>query len=216
MLTLSTDILPQTDLTYLAFRAAFQETLERIVLAQQVSLCEEWIYGYLTEVPILRHVAPQVQLDLLLDTWQRHQHPDVQEATLLDESIVYSVCETSARLVRNDPSTLQRFLADGPRALDLELRPRLAHGLVALHLSLCPDADFLLITQFLDLPPREARTLMAEFGLHPADCDPLLEALGRWHIDSNFARKADGLLTADEIRQTLAILSPLRCNASPL
>ena len=213
MLTLSRDVLPQTDLTYLAFRAAFQETLERIVLAQQVSLCEDWTYGYLTEVPFLQHVAPQVQLDLLLDTWQRHQQSEPQEAMLLDESIVYSVCETAARLARNDPSTLQRFLAGGPRPVQVELRPQLAHRLVALHIGLCPDADFLLITQFLDLPPREGRTLMAELGLHSADCRPLFDALGRWRLAAGFAGRAEGLLTPREVRQTLAILSPLRCVA---
>lgn len=206
MLTVSTDFLPQTELSYLAFRAAFRETLERLVLSQQVSVCGEWSFGYLTEVPFLQQVAPQVQLDLLLDTWSRHQSEDQQEATLLDECVVYAACETAARLVRNDPSALQGFLAGGPGSVSLELRPRLAHGLVALHTSFCGACDFLLLTQFLDLPPREARTLMAEFGLHPQDREPLFEALGRWSIGSNFRDRAAGLLTETEAEQALEII----------
>lgn len=206
MLTLSTDVLPQTELTYLAFRAAYRETLERIVLSQQVSVCGEWTFGYLTEVPFLREVAPQVQLDLLLDTWSRHRDADECAASLLDESVVYAACETAARLVRNDPAALAGFLHGGPQEVQVELRPRLAHGLVALHTTFCGDCDFLLLTQFMDLPPREARTLMAEFGIHPQDCQPLHDALARWHVGSDFAVRAAGLLTEREIAQSLAVL----------
>ncbi|MFV0445823.1 MAG: hypothetical protein ACK5Q5_19775 [Planctomycetaceae bacterium] len=207
MLTLSTDTLPQTDLTYLAFRAAFRETLERIVLAQQVSVFGDWTFGYLTEVPFLIEVAPQVQLDVLLETWHRHQRADVEEATLLDESVVFSVCETAARLMRNDRAALAGFVKGGPREVDIELRPRAARSLTALHSTLCADGDFLLVTQFLDLPPRDARTLMAELGLYPRDLDPMFEALGRWHIASEFAARADGLLTPAEAEQAVTILT---------
>lgn len=211
MLTLSADILPQTDLTYLAFRAAFRETLERIVLAQQISLCDDWTFGYLCEVPYLSQVAPQVQLDVLLDTWSRHLDSDPREATLLDESVVYAVCETAARLVRNDPTTLKEYLGGGPREVEGTIRPRLAHGLVALHTQFSPNCDFLLITQFLDLPPRESRTLMAEFDLRPSDCEPLFEALGRWHVAPDFAARAAGLLTERETETALTILRGLGC-----
>lgn len=211
MLTLSTDILPQTDLTYLAFRAAFRETLERITLARQVSVCCDWTYGYLTEVPFLKQVAPQIQLDVLLDTWSRHYGEAPHEATLLDESVVYAACETAARLVRNDPAALAGFLEGGPRETSLELRPRLAHGLAALHMTLCSDADFLLLTQFLDLPPRDSRTLMGEFGLRPEDCDPMFEALGRWSLAPEFVERATGLLTVDEAAMALAVLQAPTC-----
>lgn len=211
MLTLSADILPQTDLTYLAFRAAFRETLERIVLARQISVCGDWTFGYLTEVPFLKQVAPQVQLDLLLDTWSRHQQADAEEATLLDESVVYAVCETAARLMRHDRAALAGFLRGGPLEPSLELRPRVARSLVALHSTLCADGDFLLVTQFLDLPPREAHTLMAELGLHPRELEPLLDALGRWHLKSDFEDRAAGLLTPTEAAQAADILRGLGC-----
>jgi len=212
MLTLSADILPQTDLAYVAFRAAFHETLERIVLAQQVSLCGEWTFGYLTEAPFLTEVAPQVQLDLLLDTWIRHHDSGEWEAGLLDESVVFAVCETAARLSRNDPAALADFLADGPRTIDLQLRPALAQRFVELHSAFCQDGDFLLLSQFLDLPPREARTLKAEFGLRPRDCDPLFEALGRWHVGPDFIARSRGLLTPHEAETAREILRGCGCH----
>lgn len=211
MLTLSTDTLPQTELTYIAFRAAFRETLERIVLAQQVSLSDEWLFGYLTEVPFLQQVAPQVQLDLLAETWRRHCDAEEWEATLLDESVIYAACETAARLVRNDPAALRLFLDNGPREVALDLKPRVAHGFAALHTTFCQDGDFLLITQFLDLPPREARTLKGELGIHPRDCQPLFDALGRWHISPDFAERCRGLLSEPEIETAQSILRGYSC-----
>lgn len=208
MLTISADTLPRTDLTYLAFRAAWCETLERIVLAQQITLTGEWTFGYLTEVPFLRQVAPQVQLDLLLATWQRHISETPQPATLLDQSVVYSVCETAARMVRHDPGTLSRFLSKGPQSLRRKPNAQLARALQRLQLSTCHEGHFLLISQFLDLPPREARTLQGEFGIRPEDCDPLFDALGRWYLSSDFDANAAGLLTADELATARTILRP--------
>jgi hypothetical protein len=206
MLTIAADPLPRTDLTYLAFRASFRETLERIVLARQISLCGDWIFGYLTEVPFLRQVAPQVQLDLLLATWQRHLSVDPQPADLVDQSVVYAVCETAARLVRQDPMALGRFLAQGPLAIDVRPSRELAQSLQDLQISTCHDGQFLLISQFLDLPPREAKTLKLEFGVRPKDCDPLFDALARWHVSARFEQNAEGLLTDRELAETAAIL----------
>jgi hypothetical protein len=64
MLSIASDILPQTCISYVAFRIAFCETLERITLAKQVGGHIDG-FGYLTEVPFLGSVPPQIQLDLL-------------------------------------------------------------------------------------------------------------------------------------------------------
>jgi hypothetical protein len=65
MLAIQTDTLPQTGLSYFAFRVAFQETLERICLAQQIGNYTADCFGFLTEVPFLRAVPPHVHLELL-------------------------------------------------------------------------------------------------------------------------------------------------------
>src|SRR3990170_4603806 len=56
MISIQTDTFPQTSLSYFAFRIAFQETLERICLAQQVGTYTANCFGFLTEVPFLRAV----------------------------------------------------------------------------------------------------------------------------------------------------------------
>ena len=101
MLTISTDTLPQSSLSYVAFRVAFLETLERMTLAQQMGAHEAECLGFLTEVPFLKATAPHVQLDALAETWCKHMSDDPFDATLVDEAVVYAVCETASRIVES-------------------------------------------------------------------------------------------------------------------
>jgi hypothetical protein len=207
MLRICDDLLPQTDLTYFAFRVAFCDTLERFVLAEQARLGSEASFGYLTEVPFLRNVTPRVQLDLLLETWTKHYDQEqTAVANLLDEGVVYAACETAARLVKADRKAVRRFLRGGPRPLYPVLDEPMSDSLHALHVSLSNEGDFLLISQFQDLPPDEARTLKAKFRLDEAACEPLFEALGRWRVSPGFAGKAKGLLTPQEATKVASIL----------
>jgi hypothetical protein len=211
MLRICDDLLPQTDLTYFAFRVAFCDTLERFVLAEQARLGSDASFGYLTEVPFLRNVTPRVQLDLLLDTWSRHYDQDqTAAATLLDEAVVYAVCETAARVVKADRKAVRRFLRGGPRPLYPVLDEQLGESLHAMHVNLSNEGDFLLISQFQDLPPDDAKSLKAKFRLDEAACEPLFEALGRWRVSANFAAKAKGLLTPQEAVKVANILQITR------
>ena len=90
MLAICTDTLPQTCLSYLAFRLSFLETLERIAMARQIGDDELDCFGYLTEVPFLRSVPPHVQLDLLAETWSKHVACERIDADLVDEAVIYT------------------------------------------------------------------------------------------------------------------------------
>jgi hypothetical protein len=206
MLHIGHNPLPQDDLTYLAFRVAFCDTLERIVLAEQAKLSAHATFGYLTEVPFLRTVQPRVQLDLLLDTWSRHFRVAPVRATLLDEAVIYAVCETAARIVHSDKKGIRRSLRGGPLPSFPVLDETLAESLHALHVNLPNEGDFLLISQFQDLPPDDARVFKAKFRLDDAACEPLFDAIGRWHVARDFCAKADGLLTPQEAVKVAGIL----------
>ena len=203
MLQISTDILPQSCLSYVAFRVAFQETLERFVLARQMGEDGAGGYGYLTEVPFLRGVAPHVQLDLLADTWAKHVSSEPFDATLVDESVVYAACETAARIAEEDPRQFARFVKGGPLDVELDTDRVLASELRNLHLSLPSEGDFLLISQFEDLPPDVARERKREFGLDDEKLDPMFEVLGLWTMSVEFLNYLDGLLTDLEIIRTV-------------
>ena len=91
--------LPNDDLAYLAFRLAVQETLSDIELYRDLEEEPDYPAGYLSEVPFLEHVPLQVQVDLLAETWNRHQQTELIEASLLDAAIVYAACQTAARIM---------------------------------------------------------------------------------------------------------------------
>jgi hypothetical protein len=199
MLTIATDTLPQSSLVYLAFRVAFRETLERIVLAVQFEDDDTENYGFLTQVPFLRAVPAHVQLDLLSETWRKHVAAQPFEATLVDESVVYAACETTAWIVEQEPEIVERFLEGGPQDIELGSAFVLAEEVRSLHLQLANDADFLMISQFEDLPPRHARLLKRECGLKEGRLEPMFDALGRWHMSRDFLDNLCGLLTNEEI-----------------
>ncbi len=206
MLTVCDTAVPQTDVAYIAFRVAFFETLERIALADQVGLTGDRCFGFLTEVPFLRPVPPQVQLDYLLETWSRHNDRDRHQATLADESVIYAVCETAARIVSLDPQTARRYVRNGLRHVPHDFDPKLADTLQAFHLNLPNEGDFLLISQFQDMDPEEATPLKQKFGMSLPASDVMFEMLSRWHISREFAKNSAGLLSANELARVLITL----------
>ena len=205
MLSIASDILPQSSISYLAFRIAFCETMERITLAQQVGGDVDG-FGFLTEVPFLQAVPPRVQLDLLAETWSRHLSETPEDASLLDESVIYSVCETSSQLVKHQPKTVELFLKAGPLDAQMPVDHRLAANLQGLQLSLSNAGDFLMISQFEDLPPEEARSLKQQFGMDEARLDVMFEILGRWHVSPEFLVNCRGLLVPAEIERVRRVL----------
>ncbi len=206
MLTITNALLPNNTLSYLAFRIACLDTLERIVLARQFGPEAAEGFGYLTEVPFLRAVPPQVQLDLLSETWHKHLHRERIDGDLVDESVLFAVCETAARVAEQEPQQLKSWGASGPRRISLASNGALPNKLRQVHLALPNEGDFLLISQFEDLPPFEALSLKAQFGLEPRKCDAMLDVLGRWHVSSGFAGRLTGLLTDREIAQAVAVV----------
>lgn len=206
MLQIAHETLPQSGLCYFAFRLAFRETLERIALWKQFQGNPDEVFGFLTEVPFLREVPPHVQLDLLLDTWRKHLRPDSVPADLVDESVIYAVCETAARLVEEDPETVAAYLRKGPAEVRVKCDDSLASALRGLHLKLPNEGDFLLVGQFLDMPPAEADALKREFRMRPDELDLLFEILGRWHVSRDFLTKLEGLATERETTAAAMIL----------
>ncbi len=199
--------LPRSEASYLAFRLAFQETFERISLARQFRECTQDGFGYLTEVPFLSGVSPMVQLELLASTWSRHFSEADFSGTLLDEAVIYAACERAAWSLENESlSVIKRYLAKGPVCNALIPRREWSREMRRLHESLCADADFLLISQFEDLPPGEADVLKREWGIEDARLQPLFDCQERWFAASGMRDNLAGLLTPAEIELVSELL----------
>ncbi|MFO1020484.1 MAG: hypothetical protein U0903_07280 [Planctomycetales bacterium] len=200
MLTICTDTLPQSCLSYVAFRLACIETLELMDFSRRVPAENREPFGFLTQVPFLRDVAPQVQLSLLAETWSKHLAKEEFHANLVDEAVVYAVCETSARMVEKLPELVQPFLENGPLNAKISIDHQLASELRALHLQLSNEGDFLLISQFEDLPPEESHEFKQQFHLNDFYIQPMFDVLGRWHPDRDLSRNLTGLLSEAEVK----------------
>lgn len=206
MITIANDKLPQTFLSYIAFRVALLDTMERISWTLQFESLDDDRFGYLTEVPFLRSVPPHVQLDLLVNTWAKHISPENHEADLVDEAIVYAVCESSARIAEEESPMLQRFLKKGPLAVDVVADHQLASELRGLHLKLSNEGDFLLIGQFSDLPPEESDRLKNKFEFNSERAEVMFDVLGRWHVASDYSGRTEYLLSEEEAKRSYELI----------
>jgi hypothetical protein len=206
MLKICDDTLPQSLLSYVAFRVAFRETFERLSLWKQFDKDPIESFGFLGEVPFLKHVAPHVQLDLLAATWRKHLDRNAVPADLVDESVVYAACETAAQLVEKEPALFASYLRGGPFEVGIPIDHDLASELRNLYLNLSNEGDFLLIGQFLDVDPEEAAPLKQQMGLDPIAIDVMYDALSRWQLSPQFLENVRGLLTDAEIVRVASLL----------
>lgn len=206
MLKIENDSLPQTLLSYLAFRLAFRETFERLVLWKQFERDLDDVPGYLGEVPFLRETPARVQLELLASTWSRHINAEQFRASLTDEAVIYAVCETAALIVERDPDAVRHLLHGGPLDLTVPIDQQLASELRGLYLNLTNAGDFLLVSQFLDLPPDDALQLKHQMGMDVAGVEELFEVVGRWHASPTMIERLSSLVTQEEAQRIAVVL----------
>lgn len=211
MIRLQSRTVPYSELSYIGFRLAYSDTCERLELAHQLDLGRERSFGYLSEVPFLRHVPVQVQLDLLLETWSRHLDSREWQATLVDESVLYAAFETAARMIRIEPTIASRFLARGPIPCAVSLNQSYAEALQKLHLQLVGEGRFLLFSRFQDLSPDMAEAAKRKHGIPPAAGECLFEVLSRWYVSRELETRSVGLLTEDETRRLLSLFDAAGC-----
>ncbi|MDZ4689142.1 MAG: hypothetical protein SH850_29045 [Planctomycetaceae bacterium] len=204
MLKITDDVLPQSLLSYVAFRVALRETADR--LCRDLLDESEPRPGYLAEVPFLKEVAFAVQLDLLAETWDRHVSRTTHVAGLLDESVLYAACEFAAGMAERQPERVTWCLRGGPLDLTVPVDDALATELRGLYLKLSNEGDFLLIGQLLDLPPNESREWKDKLGIDLARVEPLFDALSRWHASAGLVGNLHGLVSVSETHQLSKLL----------
>jgi hypothetical protein len=198
--------LPQSDLAYLAFRLAVQETISDIELHLDLEEEPDPPTGYLIEVPFLEQVPLPVQVDLLAETWDRHRASDCVEATLLDAAVVYAACMTAARVINDMPEVAVATLRDGPRDVDVRILKRASARLEDMFERFWDDRDFLLIDEWQDLPPDHARRIKELMRLPDEVIEPMYEALQRWGASPEVSVRLEGLMTEAEIAEALPLL----------
>ena len=128
-------------------------------------------------------------------------------ASLIDEAVIFAACETAARMARVNLEELSDLLERGPQRLIRDVQGGLAEAMKHLHMALDCEGDFLVISQFEDLPPDEARRMKSELCIEEERLDELFDVLGRWRVTPGFASRLEGLLSEREIRHALQVVS---------
>ena len=182
------------------------DTFEWIRLAKQVPNAKIENYGYLVEVPFLAAVPVQVQLDLLAETWSRLITGTAITGSLIDECVLYAACETTARVVDEQPKEFGQFLKGGPMQFAVTPDQWLVSRIRSLHLSMPIEGDFLAISQFEDMPPAEAKVQKRRLGLDEDRLDSMFQVLSRWHVSPNFKTNLSLLLSNSEIQRVQEVL----------
>ncbi len=208
MLQLAHEKLPQSLLTYVAFRVALRRTWEAIHIGPRTGGddAETERNGYLAEVPFLREASLAVQVDVLSRTWQLHMQPEIIQADLLDEAVLYAVCEATAQFVEHEPQQVHRTLMNGPLDLMIPVDLALAADLRQLYLQLPTEGDFLLVGQFLDMPPTDAAEWKQKLGVTETQLQQFFDVLSQWRARPETLAHLRGLITDSERTELAAAL----------
>jgi len=198
---MNTDIctqLTRSELFYTACRVAFLRTFDSL-LDQHISSRPRLAgRGFLDHVPLLSGTALQVQIDVLLKTWNA-LHGERSRALTIEEQVVCLSCthELALAAIADDQAMIRRA-ARGPVAVDpgdlIWLPSRLRALQIVLPFS--PQAAVLQIetrvaSEDLDVVRRAG-------GIDQPAIQRLLDWVGGWKIQSDVIRNSDGLLNATE------------------
>ena len=190
-------------LTYVAFRVAALSTFE--ILSGKRPNPNPSDHGYLSELPLLREVAPQVQLELLAETWKKGCESKLYPPTIVDECVLHSAFERTGEMVLSQPITAKRLMSGGSRdmlGVSLSWLPvRLRTLQLTLPLPTAIDA-----AQVRESVESGRVPGYNGIPVGPTPRDQLFEVLGRWRVNRNLAWGFDGLLTTSEILEITRFL----------
>ena len=183
-------------ITYLTLRAAFLCSLDCLLRsALSPSPKEDSADDFLRFYPPLVGMAPQVQVECILHTWNRLNTHQRDFPSPLDARILYAATELLANLATDHSHPILRVLFEGPRRIG--------------HLNdhwLPARARCLQITRETQFTQGILQELTLCEGRGEQILDPdssacqgeILEILGKWRISASVPEWGDGLLTPDE------------------
>ena len=183
-------------LTYVAFRVAALSTFER--LSEERPEPDSDDLGYLSELPLLREAAPQVQLELLSRTWKKGCDSKLYPPTIVDECVLHAAFERTVNLILSEPNTAKRFLSNGFHVIDTTDFTWLPVRMRTLQLTL-PLPSSVEAAQVAESVESAREHGYKGVPVGPTPRDQLFEVLGRWRVNRNLAWSFEGLLLKSEI-----------------
>lgn len=182
------------EILYLAFRAAFVSTFDRVVAENSIDSPPE-TFGFLDRLPLAKGSAPQVQLDLLLQTW-RKLSVEPQKLSVVDQCVCYCATDELAMFGETENHHMLARIANGPVVFDGLDAMWLSSKLRTIQITWPFPVDSAVLlrdAQFLgsDLDRQTAPTC------RPATVE-LLDVVGEWMVTPSIVSNASGLLSQEE------------------
>ena len=193
-------LLPESccHLTYAAFRAAFVTIIEHLLTDAMGQTGDRPARrGLFDGFPTLNAVAPQVQLECLLRTWNRSCFGMIDEPDVLDECVILAAGNCLARMAQDENRSRLQSALNGPCEVqigdDLWLTTRARCLQVA---GPKPHSSGF----FREFESLEQQSQLADFSEPSSSLvrEDLLEMVGRWAADRDTVLSSTGLLTTEE------------------
>jgi len=197
---MTTDSRPPKDceITYTAMRAAFVSTLDCLLrYALDPDSVSESSSGFLSCFPMLNGMAPQIQMECLLRTWQRLP-TSAETPELLDELVVYAALESLAGVTSDKQSASLRVVLNGPRVVSAEPVHWLHSKTRCMQIA-GPTPRQTIFLRELQQIEDPCPWLESEMGANWCENrEELLDLVGRWVAQKDLILGSEGLLTRDE------------------
>lgn len=186
------------EMLYTAFRAAFVLTLDcmlRESLEPRDAVNRS--SGFLDVYPVLQGTAPQIQLECLLQTWDR-LHRDEYELSPLDHCVIYAGYEALAKMGEMAARPGLSGVWRGPKSIQTASDTWVTSKVRMIQLTMDEQSvnQILRMEKKLDDRRPVFQVFSASEPCH-SNCD-LTEIVGRWAASGNIIFGSTGLLTNEE------------------
>lgn len=183
-------------LCYASLRAAFLLTLDELLRyslapGRDDTRSVDLMHFY----PPLRGMAPQVQLECILRTWQRFRISTVDFPSPLDSRILHASNELLASLAADGRNPMLRVVFEGPRDIQSVNDHWLVARIRCLQISRDSDNRRAIYRELAASAPADSSMPAQTSG----SFDPnVMETLGKWRVSADLHEFGHGLLTAAE------------------
>ena len=197
---MTTDSRPPQDceITYTAMRAAFVSTLDSLLrYALDPDTASENSSGFMSCFPMLNGMAPQIQMECLLRTWQRLA-ASTDAPALLDELVVYAALESLADVTSEKQSVSLRVVLNGPRVIPAAPDHWLLSKTRCKQIA-GPTPRQTVFLRELQQIEDPCPWLESDMGSNWCETrEELLDLVGCWVAQKDLILGSEGLLTKDE------------------
>jgi len=197
-----TDIFSQLNrnrLFYVACRVAFLRAFDNL-LGESISASESTrCVGFLERIPLLAGTAPQVQIELLLQTWQTLRSETPRALTIQEQVICLAITSELAHTGADDEDRMLRRAACGPVRVYPGDVTWLASRVRVLQMMLpfAPQAAILQVES--GIAAEDLHPVRTAGGVDQVTFAGLIDLLGNWTVSDRIFVNASGLLTPTEL-----------------